>query len=275
MHIRSTLSHSLAFPPLGLLLAGLLLGCAGVGAEKPDASFRDCADCPEMVVVPGGKFLMGSPASDAIREADEQPAHEVTVKPLAIGKFEITEGEYRQFAEATGKGGQDWKLFDMQRAVYDRNAVLWVSWLDAQDYVQWLSARTGRQYRLLTEAEWEHAARAEEAGLYEPFDTQEAAHDLTGPLDVNIVGMHHPNAYGLYDMTGNVPEWTEDCYLPDYASAAADGSAAEGDCKQRVVRGASNFSDRALKRVANRDWGYAVNRSAGNPTGFRIARPLD
>ena len=186
--------------------------------------------------------------------------------------------QYQRFTEETGKGGQDWQVRGRPAVPDDHYPVYWISWHDAQDYVRWLSSHTGQHYRLLTEAEWEYAARAGNANTHawEPQETQVRGvqpgrwwyHD-TVP-----VGGFSPNDFGLYDMTGNIPEWVEDCYAPNYTGAPGDGSAVVGDCKQRVVRGAYNFSRPEFARIANRDWNYAVNRMTGNPTGLRIARDL-
>jgi formylglycine-generating enzyme required for sulfatase activity len=265
-----------------LLAAAIVVaGCTNdperAGDSKPKQAFKDCADCPEMVVIPAGSFLMGSPETEWGRQADEGPQHHVTIpKDFAVSKFEITVAQYRVFTEATGKGGQDWVIVARPDVPDDQYPVYWISWHDAQDYMRWLSSHTGQHYRLLSEAEWEYAARAGNSNTdaWEPRETQ-----VRGVQpgqwwyqDTVPVGGFRPNDFGLYDMTDNIPEWIEDCYAPSYISAPSDASAVVGDCKQRVVRGAYNFSRPELARIANRDWNYAVNRATGNPTGLRIAR---
>jgi formylglycine-generating enzyme required for sulfatase activity len=276
-----------------LLLITVLVGCATPQqppAAQPDAqvqsaspaTFRDCANCPELVPIPAGRFTIGSPQNEADRQADEGPQHAVTIaKPIAVGAFEITYGQYARFAAATRRGEQDWKIRDQslsesEAALYP---VAWVSWQDAKDYAAWLSQETGRHYRLLTEAEWEYVARA---GTDSPRERVEARDAQRRPVQEQAhftfpVGSFKPNAFGVYDLTSNIPEWVEDCYRDSYAGAPSDGTAVEGECRQRVVRGTYNGYDelfKAFRRVANRDWGYAVNRSTGNPTGFRVARDM-
>ena len=144
--------------------------------HAPGTVFRDCPECPEMVVVPAGSFMMGSPPSEKEREDNEGPVHRVTIpKPFAAGKYEVTVEEYRRFVVATGRGngsgcyvydGTRWEkdlLVNWQSPSFsqsDRHPVVCVSWKDARAYARWLSENTGKQYRLLSEAEWEYVARA-------------------------------------------------------------------------------------------------------------------
>lgn len=279
------------FGGVAVLAAGLLQACVQPGglpltnveappAPKPVAGFRDCVDCPEMTKVPAGNFMMGSPKDEAGRQADEGPQHPVTIaKPFAVGVFEITYGEYQRFVEATGRAGYDWKLRDNSIGDYSRYPVTTVSWQDAKDYAAWLSQRTGKHYRLLTEAEWEYVARAGTHAPKEPEDTMRGPNPpvADGFRATVPVGSYQPNAFGVYDLTGNIPEWTEDCYRESYAGAPNDGTAVEGACKQRVVRGTYNdafFAKNDFLRIANRDWGFSANGAVGNPTGIRVARDL-
>ncbi|MBO0880280.1 MAG: formylglycine-generating enzyme family protein, partial [Mycobacterium sp.] len=240
----------------------------------PGHSFRDCAECPEMVRVPAGKFTMGWNGGDP----DEKPEHEVTIpKPFAIGKFEVTFDEYAACVDGGG--------CVRQRTPYDsewgkgRRPVIDVSWQNAKDYVAWLSQKTGKQYRLLTEAEWEYAARSGTTTRYAFGDT--ITHDQANFSHGNLgrgktveVGSYPPNAWGLYDMHGNVWEWVEDCYESDYVKAPADGAAyIYRGCPAKVMRGGS--------------WDYVADeirssvRFALKPIyqtdeiGFRVARSFD
>ena len=160
----------------------------------------------------------------------------------------------------------------------DAYRVVWVSWQDAQDYAAWLSEKTGKHYRLPTEAEWEYAARAGDRNAFgeseraRTYDGNAATASFGNSLPVGSWG---PNPFGIHELTANMPEWVEDCYAKSYDGAPTDGSAVEGGCKQRVVRGTFNNGDEFLRRVANRDWGYAVNREVGNPTTIRLARDLE
>jgi formylglycine-generating enzyme required for sulfatase activity len=272
-------------------------------------SFRD-GDGPEMVVIPPGSFTMGSPASEAGRENDEGPQRTVQVREaLAVGKFHVTVGEYRRFAEATGRGapacnfwdGSKWVLEPSRTwrspgfAQSDRHPVVCVSWEDAQAYARWLSQRTGRGYRLLTEAEWEYVARAGtrtsrwwgdgEAGQCNAANGADASgkrafgwgdgpatcddgHAATSP-----VGSFRPNGFGLFDMAGNAWQWVEDCWKDNYQGSPTDSLVAlvsGGDCGRRVLRGGSWISFPRLLRSADR-----IGFTPGNRydiIGFRVAR---
>jgi formylglycine-generating enzyme required for sulfatase activity len=242
-------------------------------AEAPSHSFRDCPNCPEMVEIPAGRFTMG----DANGDTDEKPAHEVVLaKPFAVGKFEITFIEWEACASDGGcaankrPGDEEWGR--------GKRPVVNVSWYDAKEYLAWLSAKTGKHYRLLSEAEWEYAARAGTTTKYAFGDTidKKQARFSDGKPGIGQtveVGSFAPNAWGLYDMHGNVWEWVEDCYGPGYGEAPADGSARTGaGCGPRVLRGGS--------------WDYVAQdlRSSiryrlppiyrVDEVGFRVAREL-
>lgn len=263
------------------LLTGLLSSCAtgqrSDASLSPGQTFSDCPDCPQMVVVPAGNFEMGSPVTEVGRGADEGPQHQVVLsRPFAVGRFEVTTAQYRLFASETARTAGTWSLRNTSESTAGNYPVRWVSWVDANAYVSWLSARTGKHYRLLTEAEWEYAARAGSDSPWEPDGTRQGrvGIEFDRYQDTVPVGTYEPNAFGIFDMTGNIPEWVEDCYGADYRGAPSDGSAVEGKCAKRVVRGAYNFSERAFQRIANRDWNYAADDNTGNPTGFRVARSL-
>jgi formylglycine-generating enzyme required for sulfatase activity len=209
------------------------------GSTSLQRVFRDCPDCPEMVQIPAGKFLMGS--SD---DEDQKPAHEVHLdKPIAVGKYEVTFAEWDACVADGGclknkqPGDEGWGR--------GRRPVINVSWNDAKEYAAWLSGKTGKPYRLLSEAEWEYAARAGSTGKYafgETLNAQQAKFSAgkQGIGETAEVGSFPANAWELHDMHGNVWEWVEDCYLPNYDGAPADGSPRSGpNCASRVLRGGS------------------------------------
>ena len=291
----------------------------------PGTGFKDCDVCPEMVVVPAGSFTMGSPEEErrwavsmGSKEewiVSETPPHRVTIpRSFAAGKHEVTRGEYAAFVRETNRGwgdgcfiwaGTEWKKEasgnwrDPGFGQDDRHPVACVSWDDAKAYVEWLGRKAGKAYRLLSEAEWEYAARAgttaarywgddrgnaESCGYANGTDqTRAAEHNLTrvktnifmcedGHVHTAPVGSFKANAFGLHDMLGNVWEWVEDCWHESYGDAPKDGSAwtAGGSCGQRVLRGGSWVNNPWVLRAANRDWVTSGNRDAD--AGFRVAR---
>ena len=189
---------------------------------------------------------MGSPESEAGRSADEGPQHPVKITyPFEIGRYEVTFAQYDAFAKDTQHQLPD----DRGWGRGDR-PVINVTWHDAQAYVKWLSDKTGKKYRLPTEAEWEYVARAGTATAYwwgDRIGKANAACDGCGSQwdgkKTTLVGSFKPNAFGVYDTAGNVWEWTQDCWYGDYTRAPTDGSAwleqNGGDCSRRVVRGGS------------------------------------
>ena len=240
-------------------------------------AFRDCPECPEMVVVPAGSFMMGSPPGETGRTKHEGPRHRVTIpKPFAVGKYEVTFAEWDACVAAGGCRGHRREDQGWGRG---RRPAINVNWDDAKAYVRWLSRKTGKQYRLLSEAEWEYAARAGKSTRYhwgDDIGRNRANCDLCGSRwDDNQtapVGSFPANAFGLHDAHGNVWEWVEDCWNPNYAGAPADGSAwRSGDCYSRVLRGGSWYDLPRFLRSANR------NRSGvrSDDFGFRVARTLD
>ena len=290
-------------------LAGLVLSSPSARAAPP-APFRDCPDCPEMVRVPAGTFQMGDASPSA--PSNEKPAHAVTVPAFAAGEFEVTMKEFAAFVSATGyaippacktgkglKGGwgtwpeATWR--DPGYPVGDRQPVTCVAWADAQAYADWLSKRTGKPYRLLSESEWEYAARAGttteywwggkaddlcafanggELAMQREFPNWPAANCDDGYAFTAPVGSFHPNAFGLYDMAGNVWEWTADCYAPTYDPQPRDGGAyADGDCLHRVLRGGSWGWGVVDLRSAQRN-GLLPPTIRGGDIGFRVARSL-
>jgi formylglycine-generating enzyme required for sulfatase activity len=214
-------------------------------ALKPKETFRECEkDCPEMVFIPAGSFMMGSPESETGRLAHEGPQHEVTIaKPFAVSKFEVTWDEWDACAKYYGCP-QD--IPDSAWG-HGKRPVINVTWEQVQQYVTWLSKMTGKSYRLLTEAEWEYAARAGANTAYSWGDEiGEGNANCSGcgsqweDIQTAPVGSFVANAFGLHDMHGNVWEWVEDCYQSKYDGAPTDGSARiSPDCTNHVVRGGS------------------------------------
>ena len=190
--------------------------------------FRDCDVCPEMVVVPAGEFMMGSPPSEEGRGDDEGPVHRVTIsEPFAVGVYEVTFEEWDACVSGGGCGGyrpEGWGR--------SSRPVINVSWDDAQAYVAWLSGKTGEAYRLLSESEWEYAARAGTTTRYHWGD--DVGRNRANCVDdycgdswefTAPVGSFGANGFGLHDILGNVREWVEDCWNGSYAGAPSDGSA--------------------------------------------------
>jgi formylglycine-generating enzyme required for sulfatase activity len=227
-----------------------------------DKAFRDCPECPEMVIIPAGSFDMGS--NDG--EVNEKPVHHVTIaKPFAMGKTEVTQGQWKAVMgnnpSSFGNCG-------------DTCPVEQVSWNDVQRFLQKLNARTGKQYRLPSEAEWEYACRAEGKQEYcgSDYINSIAWYSNNGGLTTHPVASKQANAWGLYDMSGNVGEWVEDIYHDNYSGAPADGSAWLGDGAKRVLRGGSwNYGPQG-GRAAYRGWFEPSFRS--NRYGFRLAETL-
>ncbi|MGE3978683.1 MAG: SUMF1/EgtB/PvdO family nonheme iron enzyme [Nitrospira sp.] len=199
---------------------------------------------------------------------------QVTIKPFAIGKFEVTFAEYDRYVELTGARSPDDGTWGR-----DKRPVIKVSWEDAKTYARWLSQATGKQYRLPTESEWEYAARSggkDEMWAGTSDENQLKDYAVYGTNRTEAIGMRNPNSLGLHDMSGNVWEWMEDCWHKDYQGAPADGSAwleaNRGNCGSRVVRGGSWTGKPTLLRTSH--------RNASNPeiryvdTGFRLAQDI-
>jgi formylglycine-generating enzyme required for sulfatase activity len=244
---------------------------------KPKDSFRECVkDCPMMIVIPAGKFVMGSSLSELGRNDNEGPQHEVVIpQPFAVSKFEVTFDEW----DACVAFGNCAQVSDSSWG-HGTRPVINVTWEDAQQYVAWLSEITGKAYRLLTEAEWEYAARAGTTTAY--FwgdDIGEGNANCAGcgsqwdSHQTAPTGSFSANSFGLHDMHGNTWEWVEDCYQRTYNGAPTTGSAwISGDCINRVVRGGSWIDRPADLRSARRGGYSPVTRD--DSIGFRIGRAL-
>ena len=251
---------------------------------EPLNRFRDCPECPLMVEVPAGSFLMGSPDTEAQRQDKEGPVHRVTIaRPFAVGVYEVT---FDEWDACVSDGGCRGYRPDDQGWGRGRRPVINVGWNDVQLYVGWLSRKTGRAYRLLSEAEWEYAARAGTTTRYWwgndilgdrancRFCGSRWDNEQTAP-----VGSFSANPFGLYDVHGNVDEWVADCRNARYTGAPTNGSAwTTGDCSARVARGGSYVHATWQCRSASRTFynvprdGLQRNRAIN--IGFRVVRTI-
>jgi formylglycine-generating enzyme required for sulfatase activity len=240
-------------------------------APRSGDSFRDCPDCPELIVIPAGSFDMGAAATPF-----DRPVHRVTLaEPFAMSRNEIT---FDDWDKCVAAGACRFKPDDRGWGRGD-HPVINVSWSDAKEYVAWLGQKTGKSYRLPSEAEWEYAARA---GTKTPFywGAQVGTHmancrdcQTGGPVQTLSVGSFPPNPFGLNDMAGNAAEWLEDCWNESYKGAPADGSPwSSGQCAMRVLRGGSFDTQSAYVKSAARFRYDSDVRYFGN--GFRVARKL-
>ncbi len=256
-------------------------GPYGPGRNKPGNTFKDCTDCPEMVVIPPGSFRMGDLTSDG--DESEKPVHDVRIDySFAVGKYEVTQAEWLAVMSENPSQFQG-----------GHKPVEKVSWNDASEFVQKLSAKTGAEYRLLSEAEWEYVARAGSTSNY-PWGND------VGRANANChrcgsgwdhlfpapVGCYQPNDFGVFDTVGNVYEWVADCWHDSYVDAPSDGSAGEenshgpvsptwrdtADCSKRVVRGGSVFTVPWFARSSAR-YKSSVDLKVDS-VGFRVARSL-
>jgi formylglycine-generating enzyme required for sulfatase activity len=249
-------------------------------ALRPKDDFRDCSDCPEMVVIPAGTFTMGgTDTGTLLAPIGNEPRHKVTIaRPFAVSKYALTFAEWDTCA---AHGDCDPHIDDNHWG-RDRRPVINVSWEDAQRYVAWLSRMTGQPYRLLTEAEWEYAARGGTTTEYYWGDASGEHDGHANCADCGSswddrqtapVGSFAPNPFGLYDMLGNVYQWVLDCDSEDYDDAPTDGSAARTTgCDNHINRGGAWDKDNFLLSAAARDSSNKGNRASN--IGFRIARAL-
>jgi formylglycine-generating enzyme required for sulfatase activity/class 3 adenylate cyclase len=238
-------------------------------------TMRDCPDCPDLVVVPAGSFTMGSHAGEDGHQPSEGPMRVVLISSFAIGRYEVTFGQWdacvAEDACSQVPNDRGWGR--------STRPVIYVSWQDIQDFLAWLSRKAGASYRLPSEAEWEYAARAGTTTRFwwgdEVGDNQSNCVDCPGadPRRTVPVGSFAPNPFGLYDVHGNVAEWTADCWNGSYAGAPADGSPwLVGECDNRVVRGGAWGLSSYELRSAYRAGDPADLRSGRR--GFRVARDL-
>ena len=245
--------------------------------RRPGRVFRDCDICPQMVVIPAGTFMMGSPASEEGRSDREGPRHEVTLESFAMGVTEVT---FDEWEACVRDGGCNGYRPDDEGWGRGSRPVIYMSWEDARAYVRWLSESTGAAYRLPSESEWEYAARA---GTTTPFHT-----GTTISTDQANYGWHRrgttpagtfaPNAFGLYDVHGNVWEWVEDCYHYNYSGAPSDGTAwtRGGNCRRLILRGGSwSVDPRDLRSATRISFTSFTSGARVSDAGFRVSRTLD
>lgn len=244
------------------------------GAISSGAAFIDCDGCPKMVVIPVGNFLMGEPSDTGL--ANEKPVHELSItKPFAVGVTEVT---YAQWDQCVSDGGCAHNPGDDNWGRGNR-AVAYVNWADVSEFLAWISNKTGKAYRLLTEAEWEYAARAGTTTLYPwsnefmPGKAVCLSCDVGSVMTIEV-GQLEPNNFGLHDTVGSQKEWVQDCWNGSYEGAPTDGTAwLTGDCTRRVFRGGSWYDSSRFIRLASRAGAVAVERL--DIIGFRIARDIN
>jgi formylglycine-generating enzyme required for sulfatase activity len=274
-------------------------------AMKAGQTFKECRNCPEMIVIPAGSFVMGSPASEANRRDNEGQQKVTFARPFAVGRTEVTWDQWEACVRDRGCDGMAIETALRSKETGEPNPdfvdwgrgtrpVVGVNWFDAQAYVGWLNRKTGSDdaYRLLSDAEFEYVARAGTTTAYpwgEKLDHNYGNFGIEGPglggkaegRDVWLaqtapVASFPPNAFGVYDMHGNIFEWVEDCYEADRAHAPADGSAnKQGNCANRVFRSGSFISNPYMHRSAKRQAPYPSTRRGRNYLGLRVAKTLD
>lgn len=307
-----------------LWLVFICVACTNQASEQKFTAwdeFRDCEDCPLMVIVPAGSFIMGSPPSEQGRQYDEGEQHIVEIeRDFSIGKYEVTVAEYSSFVSDTNFNEADgcfirtelptsvirvptddgslpgWRKdpnFSWRNPGFRQEGdhpVTCVSWLDANAYAEWLSRKTGGVYRLLSDAEWEYAARA--GTTTARYWGESAAHgcsyangaDITlrpeypewpiadcddGYVYTSTVGSFTANEFGLHDMLGNSLEWVGDCWT-EVHNTSVRMAILDGDCSRRALRGGSWYDGPKMLRAANR---YGYSQIAKNYSlGFRIAK---
>jgi formylglycine-generating enzyme required for sulfatase activity len=306
------------------LLAEAAPGQSTERSPKAGKVFRDCANCPEMVVIPAGHFQMGAPAGEKGTSPLEQPVHRVSIVSFAAGRFDVTRGEWALFSRAThrptrkgcsytGRSGPfldptgSWRSTGFVQT--DRHPVVCVNWQDATEYAAWLSRRTGKRYRLLSEAEWEYAARGGSSEAYGWGSSADHGNANYGPdtgygkglsrgrdrwIHTSPVGSFPANGFGLYDMSGNVLQFVADClgsYLTDQSNGSPmlrnkplklGGDFADLDgmmsCDFRIARGGDWGDPPEMLRSAFRNFSppppYTLANFTSTGLGFRVARDL-
>ncbi|MDX2141803.1 MAG: SUMF1/EgtB/PvdO family nonheme iron enzyme [Rhodospirillaceae bacterium] len=305
---------------IGILILLACFAAPGVLAQTapaPGRVIQDCPTCPPLVVVPAGKFIMGTPKSQvANNETGEAPPVPMEIpKAFLLGRTEVTRAEFEVYASETKfepkvlcrvysktKGRYDddpnrsWKRPGVPERPQPNHPISCVDWHESKAYIAWLAKKTGKPYRLPTEAEWEYAARAGSQALY-PWGPESGqackyanVYDITtlrqiplawphamcmdGFVDIAPVGSLKPNAFGLYDMIGNVWEWAEDCATKSHVGRPKDGSAWvwQGGCKRVIQRGGGWFT--SIERARPGYHGDATAKDHFDFGGFRVARDL-
>ena len=237
----------------------------GTSKVAAGAIIKDCAECPEMVVIPAGNFIMGSDTN-----RDEKPTRSVEIRSFLMGRTEVTQ---RQWSDIMGSNPSRFSACGPECPVNN------VSWDNVQQFIAKLNQKTGQKYRLPNEAEWEYAARAGTTtewshGSNESKLGDYAFYNRNSGYKTQAVGQKLPNAFGLFDTHGNVYEWVQDCWHENYVGAPTDGSAWTTGCAEngRVLRGGSSDSRPENLRPAGRSRDYPSGRGSGY--GFRLARDL-
>ena len=306
MHIRNI--------KLFITIGACCVSAAVFSQKKPGQVFRDCPTCPEMVRVPAGTFMMGSPDKETGRDVMEGPQRKVAIKAFAIGKFHITRGDWERFVAATNRplangcawsglpGAKPWQLnpaASWKQLGFPQDSThpaVCISFFDAIAYTEWLSKMTGFRYRLPSEAEWEYAARAGTITAFPWTTSGTLTHEManygadsgwTGLakgkdawMATSPVGAFAPNAFGLYDMPGNVMQFTADYFSSSYMGLPTDGAPFKSDSSadRRMIRGGDWGDPPRMLRSAFRNWvptkgvTLADYRSAG--LGLRVVREL-
>jgi formylglycine-generating enzyme required for sulfatase activity len=279
---------------------GMAMLSVGAAAAQP-APFKDCPGCPEMILVPSGRFTMGSTPEEERAGPQEKQLAVTIIKPFAVGRFAVTRDEFAAFVEATGHRIEDGCFITIDDIVKHerdrswrnpgfaqdgRHPVVCVSWQDAKAYVSWLARITGKRYRLLTETEREYVMRAgTETQFWWGTTISSAQANYNGTVRYGgvpggefrkgtvPVDSFAANPFGLYNVHGNVWEWTEDCWNSDNVGNPGNGAARnKGDCSLRVLRGGSWGNYPQTLRSARRGRERDVNRM--NTSGFRVARTM-
>ncbi|MDB5412815.1 MAG: hypothetical protein JWR10_1150 [Rubritepida sp.] len=295
-----------ALMPTMFLSAWIVASIPPARSAPASTAFRDCKDCPQMVSLTGGLLLMGSPPGEAGRSANEGPQRSIRIAPFAIGRYSVTRAEYAVFVQETGRADEGCDYYDGRGMVAgpnnswhkpgftqsDTDPVVCVTPADADAYAGWLSARTGLDYRLPSEAEWEYAARAGDARS-RPWDgdaSSQCAHangadralqaalpnQAAAPCQDDFPftapsGQFPANGFGLHDMIGNAWQWIAGCYTPDLTGIPEDGGPAPGPVGcERVARGGSWGTTYGALRSAFR---YPQDPDRRNYNfGFRVVR---
>jgi|GEM_PF-1151232 len=293
MNLRSLLAFViLAITANTASAAGKSASCVADSRQLPSgiSVFRECADAPEMIALGGGRYRMGDLVGDG--KPYELPIHEVQIAPFAMGRFEVTQAEW----QACVKDGGCSASLSPGDAQHGRYPVAGITWAQARSYAAWLATRTGKPYRLPSESEWEYAARSGNEGRYYWGSFDPSPCNYANLMDTSgkranperywaekcddgfaaaaPAGSFPPNAWGLYDMLGNVWEWVEDCWHADYSNAPSDGSAWAADpCRKHVNRGGGWGNNANSLRLSSRD--ADPNDASSDGLGFRVARTLN
>jgi formylglycine-generating enzyme required for sulfatase activity len=311
--VEAPVQLSMAAPTAVLSAPATQANAAIQGGAIPSAGtvIQDCAECPELVAIPPGEFVMGSSPKEKMRELDEEPAHRVRVtSPFAVGKYEVTRAQYAAFVKDTGRESKP-GCHSTRGGFFHKNPkatwqnpgfeqkndepVVCISWSDAQAYVAWLGKKALKPYRLLNESEWEYAARggstgrrywadADDASTCRYASVADSSYKSVSPgapmfpcadgfSHTAPVGRFPANPFGLHDMLGNAWEWVEDCWNEGYSGAPELAvPRVSGSCNERVFRGGAWNSTPTTLRSAYRDRESKDERH--DNLGFRVARTL-